>query len=170
MILNIAEAIKAPGEQFPFKMEGRLEELSRGFDRFKILSPLFIEGTYMALGESIFVEGRLKIQLETICHRCLDPFIFEKKVKFREEFVKHLDPDSDGFLYSGDEIDLTDMAEQDLILSLPMRLLCREDCRGLCPTCSHNLNRGSCGCQPLEEEAQPNPFAQLKQMFSKEVD
>ena len=49
-------------------------------------------------------------------------------------------------LYDGDQIDLAPLVAEQLILALPSRALCREDCQGLCPSCGTNLNLHQCGC------------------------
>ncbi|MCB1215051.1 MAG: DUF177 domain-containing protein, partial [Deltaproteobacteria bacterium] len=67
--------------------------------------------------------------------------------------------DLDFACYHGDEIELSHLLSQEILLSLPMSLLCREDCKGLCPQCSQNLNQGPCQCQAMEED---HPFAVLK--------
>ena len=57
--------------------------------------------------------------------------------------------------YDGERLDLGDVVREQLFLSLPLKRLCREDCRGLCPTCGKNLNTGACGCPPPEEPEDP---------------
>ena len=57
--------------------------------------------------------------------------------------------------YDGERLDLGDVLREQLYLTLPLKRLCREDCRGLCPTCGKNLNTGACGCPPPEEPEDP---------------
>ena len=52
--------------------------------------------------------------------------------------------------FSGNTIDLTAAVRENLLAELPMKATCREDCRGLCPHCGHNLNLGECGCRCRE--------------------
>ena len=62
-------------------------------------------------------------------------------------------------------LDLDLIAQDDILLELPIRMLCSEDCKGLCPVCGCNLNREQCGCQQLEWEPQGRtvrPFADLE--------
>lgn len=63
--------------------------------------------------------------------------------------------------YQEDEIDLGEVVREQLFLALPMRFLCRDDCRGLCGRCGANLNQGTCACAPPSSLA--NPFARLKE-------
>jgi uncharacterized protein len=65
------------------------------------------------------------------------------------------------YLYDGDEIDLTDAVQEQLLLSLPMQPLCRKDCRGICPTCGADRNRQACSCRNASKEG---PFAALRRL------
>ena len=56
---------------------------------------------------------------------------------------------------------LDELVEADLILSLPFKNLCREDCRGLCPICGKNLNEGLCGCRPQTADPRLEILRQL---------
>jgi uncharacterized protein len=67
--------------------------------------------------------------------------------------------------YDGEELQLDRVVEEHLLLSLPMRPLCDEDCKGLCPSCGGNRNRGECGCP---EDSQEAPFDCLKDFVVKE--
>ena len=69
----------------------------------------------------------------------------------------------------GKPLDLTDDVREDILLSLPLKFLCQEDCRGLCPHCGQNLNEGTCSCQELDqeisaEEQEENPWSQLDKL------
>jgi uncharacterized protein len=96
------------------------------------------------LGEAIAVEGQVTTVPRLTCSRCLETFEYPLAVRLDEEFSEH--PDEDAFGYAGEVLDLGEAVRQALELALPMRAVCREDCRGLCPSCGHNLNQGPCGC------------------------
>ena len=57
--------------------------------------------------------------------------------------------------YDGDRLDLGEVVREQVLLALPLKPLCREDCRGLCPRCGQNRNLGPCGCPPPEEPGDP---------------
>ena len=76
-------------------------------------------------------------------------------------FARQIDPeDPDLYAFEGSKADLTDAVRDALLLELPYRFLCSEDCKGLCPTCGVNLNLGACTCQ--EGGNVTNPFSALK--------
>jgi uncharacterized protein len=74
------------------------------------------------------------------CSRCLTSVEHDIAVGFDEEFDEEEYPGEDAV------IDLEDVAAQLLVTSVPMQVLCRDDCKGLCPVCGTNLNESECGC------------------------
>ena len=108
------------------------------------------------------------------CDRCLDPASFEIASEVDEYFLfeepEDEGEDEDGFEVIGEDkvIDLADAVHDAIVMETPFVLLCREDCRGLCPDCGCNLNREECDCAELRErerlEGAENPFAALKDL------
>lgn len=123
------------------------------FDR-----PLSGEAEIWNTGDSLLVKADLTGEALTPCSRCLTPFALSLDVRFEEEFIEGEEPDESDeedalgegdravTYYQGDEIDLTDALRENILLELPMKPLCSEDCLGLCPTCGANRNEASCGC------------------------
>lgn len=122
------------------------------------VAPLHVQGVASAIEREIHIRGRLTTQVEMDCARCLEPVSQAVKRDF-DLFYQPLDqsPDGDeqvvpkgeeelGF-YSGEGVVLEDVAKEQVLLSLPMRAVCREDCKGLCPACGINRNRESCKCK-----------------------
>ena len=78
--------------------------------------------------------------------------------------MREADPENpDQRLLDGHQIDLTGPAREALLLEMPMRLLCRKDCPGLCPVCGANLNATPCDCRKAAPKA--NPFAALSELL-----
>jgi uncharacterized protein len=90
---------------------------------------------------ALLVTGRLSTPATLQCSRCLRVFDLPLRV---EQFVFHQE------LHGEDFVDLTANMREDIILVLPQRALCAEDCRGLCPHCGKDLNKGPCRCRPSE--------------------
>jgi uncharacterized protein len=108
--------------------------------------------------------------LHLVCARCLEPFDTTTEVDFVEEYVPSIDiltglpstaPKSDTALpiSANHVIDLGEAIRQQLVLAVDLIPLCREDCKGLCPTCGVNLNTDTCTCPPAEVTS---PFAALQ--------
>jgi uncharacterized protein len=77
-----------------------------------------------------------------------------------EDEVELSDRDVVVAYYEGDRLDLGDVIREQLFLTVPLARVCREDCRGLCPTCGGNRNQQACAC--LTEEPSLSPFASLR--------
>jgi uncharacterized protein len=108
------------------------------------------------LGE-IRLRGHAKVVLETNCDLCLDPAninidndfdLFYRPVEKTETHGEiHLEEgEVEISFYEGDGVGLRDALREFILLSVPMRAVCKEDCKGLCPNCGRNRNEGPCGC------------------------
>jgi uncharacterized protein len=107
--------------------------------------------------------GRVRTELELACSRCLDPFRLPVDVPFDIRFLPAAQADAEDerevaeedletAYYRDDRIDVNEVLREQFYLALPMKPLCREECRGLCPQCGTNLNTGACGCAPARED------------------
>jgi uncharacterized protein len=106
-----------------------------------------------------FVEGEVHGRVEVECDRCLAPVILTVRAPCAVDLVpleargaagerNALDRgELDVTFVSGPVLNLDDLVREQLLLQVPMRVLCRDDCRGLCPQCRKNLNDGPCGCE-----------------------
>jgi uncharacterized protein len=111
----------------------------------------------------ILVKATIHTGVEVSCGRCLNLFRAPLTLEIEEEYFPVINiesgipqslPDEPGcFTINGQHIlDLTEAVRQYALLAIPMKLLCREDCAGLCPTCGHDLNKGPCQCSSQEIE------------------
>lgn len=123
-----------------------------------------IDGTAYAEGKLFRLTGELIFRYETECARCLAPVSAFCTAEFDEEFGLTEDEENpDRYLYKGQILDLTQMVKDCIALNMPLRTLCREDCKGLCPVCGADRNTVSCGCKVEETPIQEvnYPFAAL---------
>ncbi len=119
-------------------------------------------------GERVLCQGRLAARVELVCDRCLAVFAHRLETSFRL-LLEVADPaaierehvcsrsEMDVVLLAEPEVDVPDLVRQQLLLALPLKRLCRSRCRGLCPGCGTDLNRGDCQCRPESD----SPFAVL---------
>jgi uncharacterized protein len=87
--------------------------------------------------DGVLVRGRLSGHVVRVCDRCLEPCDVELEVPDVCHHFEHV---------ARTVVDLTDVLREDILLVLPQALLCREECRGLCPRCGGNRNEADCGC------------------------
>lgn len=121
--------------------------------------PLVFQGTAENIERVIVVQGIIKAVLRGVCDRCGELLEYEVTADFNESFTNAVEKvpevesgEKDIHLFTGSEIELWPYVEQAIFLSLPMKILCKPDCQGLCPQCGQNLNLKDCSCdnEPLD--------------------
>jgi uncharacterized protein len=121
------------------------------------LAPLRIHLTVAREYDHIRVRGRVETELRLDCSRCLAEyrspidsaftiFYLEATGTDQDEEVELAEEDMISATYAGDEIDFTAEIAEQIIMAIPLKPLCRDDCRGLCPTCGTDLNITGCTC------------------------
>ena len=128
---------------------------------FRIVAPVRLTARITKDAEKVRLVGRVQTTLETDCGRCLEPFQVAVDAKLDLMFL----PDTGGgaekaagekevreedvgvSFYADDTIDLGVMMRDEFYLALPMKPLCKDDCKGLCPVCGANRNREACTCR-----------------------
>jgi uncharacterized protein len=104
----------------------------------------------------IMVRGRVETRLSASCDRCLKAFslpvgedvtIIYRPAEDQEDLEELEAEDLNEAFYSGEDIDLWPVIAEHLVLGLPIKALCREDCPGLCPKCGRDLSESACQCE-----------------------
>jgi len=154
--------------------EDRLRQFFPPDDPFKLkfLRPVNIVLTLNRRPDHIRITGKIEGSLEVSCHRCLRPFplpldepvdiymVANEQIPGDEE--KQLE--SDELLYEffdGEIIEVDRLVAEQIFLALPVKVLCRDDCMGICPGCGANLNEEDCRCATPTGRS---PFEILKEM------
>lgn len=147
MKLNVRQVFNVVGERKTLDINIPLRELEdiRGFT---FSTPISIKGEIYNRADVVNLDFNITCTLDLLCDRCLKPFQREYSYDFKHTVVKSTtqNRDDEYIIADGDFIDVTDIAICDLLLRLPMKILCKEDCKGLCQNCGANLNDGDCGC------------------------
>jgi uncharacterized protein len=145
---------------------------------FRQVEPLEVRATAELLEGQIRISGSVHTKLEVVCARCLEPVaeevsrdfdLFYQPVKegpHAERVHLKLD-DTEIAFFEGDGLFLTDVLAEQVFLALPMKVICRSDCRGLCPHCGANLNSEECRCETHTADPRLAPLARLKQDWFK---
>lgn len=125
--------------------------------------PIAVSGDISSNGDTITLIAKVKTELELTCSRCLEKFNYPLNLNLTEEFSFDAEiEDENIIILNNDNLDVTEVVENSIILTLPMKKLCNEDCKGLCQNCGTNLNNQSCGC--YKDNIDPR-LAKLKQLF-----
>ena len=129
MILNISELVKKNIEQKDFNIVFNEAVLFRDDYKIEFVSPAKISGTIFYNGKTFNLKGNIKALIKLQCSRCLNFFNYDLTANFDENFSKeNID---DFYPVLDDHIDLTDMVIDNIILSLPIKPLCSENCKGI---------------------------------------
>jgi uncharacterized protein len=122
--------------------------------------------------QTIRVWGHIRVQGEGLCARCLESiptsfdadfelFYYPMGLIAREESVPINYDDTDVGFYEGNGLELEDVLKEQVLLWLPMRWICRDDCLGICPQCGENRNLGHCQCQTAFEDSRWDALRKL---------
>jgi DUF177 domain-containing protein len=139
-------------------------------EEFQQAGPLLIEAVAELVGSEIRIRGHIGVRLSAHCDRCLEPIEIPIERDFdvsyrpvttiaREEEVEVPKEELGVGFFSGEGVALADVISEQVILAVPMKTLCGDDCRGLCPVCGADRNRVECHCPSPKGES---PFASLK--------
>ena len=161
----MAKIIDQPGTTVPFSTSLDLHELEFG-GSFPVTEPVLASGEVRNTAGVLQLTATAQTTLHGICDRCASAF--ERAVSFPVEAVlvtelanDNGDEDLWTFLLEGNDADIDDIITTAFVLGMDSKLLCKDDCKGLCCRCGKNLNDGPCDCQP---EIDPR-FAVLQQLL-----
>ena len=135
-----------------------VDDLPLDEEEVRLVEPAEIQGHARRVGTEVELRGRVTARLEVTCGRCLNPVEVPISTGFTERFVRAVswaadeqhelqEEDLNVSVFDGAGIELDDLAREEILLAVPANVLCRDDCRGLCPTCGNDRNQGDCQCE-----------------------
>ena len=166
MMLGLSKIIETPGASIPFSTEVDLSDLCYGVS-YPVTEPVTAEGTVRNTAGVLMMKGAIRTCIHGVCDRCAANFDRDMEVPIDVVLVTELadeeNEDEWVFPLEGDSADLEDIVRTVFVLNMDSKLLCKEDCKGLCCRCGKNLNEEACTCQ---KEIDPR-LAALKQLLEK---
>jgi len=140
---------------------------------YRITAPVRLGFDVHKDGATFRLRGRVQTTLELPCSRCLEPFRWDVDEPFELTYEPRAavaaaeereisDEDFSAAVYDDDQIDLEQLIRERIEMSLPMKPLCGPECKGLCPECGTNLNRGTCTCTHRWEDPRLAALKALK--------
>ena len=169
MDMNVSQLLRDPiGSTREFQIDETIDIAGDGKSH-KIQG----ECNMLRTQRSILVKCGLDTEVELTCSRCIGKFRHPLIIRFEEEFFPTLDVISGTPLSQPEEasaftideqhtLDLTEAVRQYILMGIPIKALCKEDCSGLCPTCGKNLNEGQCDCPKQDTDPRWSKLAELK--------
>lgn len=116
---------------------------------YPFTTPVKVHGVVKNETDIVYIKAVADFELNAVCDRCAGDFSRQMSVAVDHILVSQLNDESNDefILVEGMNLALDELVMEDIYLSLPMRLLCKEDCKGICSKCGKNLNEGSCDCK-----------------------
>jgi len=174
MLINLTDVLTSEGKVVEKQVESGLTEISCKTGRYVIeaKSPLFL--TLKNLGENkASVKGEMEVTFAMKCDRCLKPVSqnvtlnFTRQVYGPDEYVSGTEDDEQNCM-EGYQLNVDNLIKNECFMNLPVKVLCKPDCKGICMQCGKDLNTGGCDCDTFV----PDPrMARIKDIFgaNKEV-
>lgn len=171
MLINLTELFSRDGKEKDYTCDIDLDQLCTTDAAFDLVSKSPVTLHIRNLGErKLLLEGKAEVTLQIPCDRCLEPVDYPFHLTFGEELdMSRADEECAGELeeqpyVTGYHLDVDRLLSNELLLNLPMKVLCREDCKGMCNRCGANLNHTTCSC----DQSSPDPrMAAIQDLFQK---
>ena len=149
MLLGLSKIIDSPGASVSFSTSVDLSDLRYGVS-YPVTEPVLASGQVRNTAGVLVMTGSIKTCIHGTCDRCAADF--DREIDFPIDVVlvtELANEDSEDewvFPLEGDSADLDDIVRTVFVLNLDSKLLCKDDCKGLCCRCGKNLNDGPCNC------------------------
>ena len=131
-----------------------------------LANPVKVKGSVYKTDEDLYLDAKVSYEYYENCSRCLKEFVNKEETvlsgRLMEASQSSDTEDEFVFLYDGDQIEITEQVFTSILLSLPMKSLCNDNCRGLCLVCGKDLNIEECSCDIQEIDPR---LAKLKDLF-----
>lgn len=149
MIVDLSPVIKVTGAEIKLDSIVGFSDAEFLGESYRFSKPLRVAGRIYNNGQSLTLDVNVSGTMHTDCARCLEEL--ETKVDFSvEELLSQREEgeaeSEDIILFDGYTIELDDIIADHFLMNISGRYLCSEDCKGLCPDCGTNLNKGTCDC------------------------
>ncbi|MGN0613323.1 MAG: YceD family protein [Porcipelethomonas sp.] len=147
MTADLRQVFNTSGAEKEFGYEIPLSELER-CKGYSFADTVKVSGSFYNRADVVHMDYSVKFTLNIVCDRCLKEFERKYSYDFQHVIVSSVNKDNDEYIIAEDyRVDVNEIALSDLLLELPTKLLCSDDCKGLCSVCGCDLNESECNCQ-----------------------
>ncbi|MGV8146505.1 MAG: YceD family protein [Alkaliphilus sp.] len=176
MNINLSKIMAVNNNQVDLEYQIDVEPINYYGDKIIISEPASLCGKLYYMDGKTFMDCIISAELQVNCSRCLKSFNYNLSTKLSVELIEKLDEscieDGDDIIfYEDDNIDLNKIVKEQIIMSIPMKLLCHENCKGICVQCGANKNEKQCQCKldnDEDEEKVDFRLSKLKELFHKD--
>jgi uncharacterized protein len=164
MILALKQVFAAEGLKIDFDYELSLSGYEFPAGEFPFKAPVRVAGKVENRAGVVGLSANAEFDYHTRCNRCFEEITEHMTIPIENVLVKSLSGEGadDMLVVEDEQLDLDELVTAYIVLALPLKNLCREDCKGLCPACGKNLNEGDCGCVAKEAVS---GLSQLKELL-----
>lgn len=168
MFVNLTDMLTNEDRVVSMQAETEITEVSVGGEKYPVLASSPVSFVFTNIGKGrARIEGKADFVFSAGCDRCLKPVEESREICFTREVwapdmaaepsVYEEQPFMEGF-----QLNVEDLLISEIVTSWPMKILCKPDCKGICPTCGRDLNTGTCDCDSFV----PDPrMAAIKDIF-----
>lgn len=170
----IIDLTRIEGEPLPLDVSISSDEVDLGSEYVRLTGDIAVKGEFAKHIAQTDVRGEIATKIVIECTRCLEPIAQDRIIPFDISFIT---PEYDTqaretelnkgemetAVLEGEQLDLTELVREQILLNLPEQTFCRQDCKGLCSKCGQNRNLINCKCE--EDEIDPR-WAALKDLRS----
>ena len=170
MLVNLTDVFSSEQKVETKEIILELNSISMNGSQYELLNkePVKLRMRNTGKGKAV-VQAATSFTLQLACDRCLKPVEYSMELDVEQEVVSpdyteeiDLDADQTTFM-DGYQLNVDELIYSDIVLNWPMKILCREDCKGICKICGKDLNTGECGCDTFV----PSPgLAGIKEIFN----
>lgn len=169
MLINLTDVFTSEGKVVRKTIPLDMTAFRCGSGTFPITeeSPIQLTMSNLGVGKAL-VEGTAEVTLRMECDRCLEPVSVSLELVFSREVTSPDTADSAQLeenedILEGSQLNIEALMNNEILMNLPDKVLCRPDCKGICKLCGQNLNEGECGC----DDFVPDPrMAAIKDIFN----
>ena len=146
MVLSLKRLLNNDGERKT--LDFKIQPCELGYIKsYEFEGPVHVKGEIFNRASVVTLKFSTEFTLRLVCDRCLKEFQRDFFYDFEHTVVRSLQSDNDDYIVAEDEkCDLSEVALSDVLLRLPSKILCKEDCKGLCVVCGCDLNESECDC------------------------
>lgn len=166
LVVNAVELLRRPGSTKDIDVYVSSEDCDFNDPRIDDL-PVHVVLHLEALSDGIAVSGVASAHWHGECRRCLAPVSEEAHVDI-DELYQIVLTDPDAYPIENDQLMLLPMVRENILVAVPQWLVCRPDCKGLCPQCGADLNEGPCGCTAAVTDDRWAALSELKERLSED--
>lgn len=169
MLVNLTDVFSSVEKVVKTEIALDMDTFTYNGEEFSVIAkePLSLKLSNLAIGKAL-IEGECKIVWDLQCDRCLTKVPYEMNLQFSYEVYspekagEDMDDDEQSFM-EGYELNVGNLVSNEILMSWPMKVLCKPQCKGICTVCGKDLNTGECGCDAFV----PDPrWAALKDIFN----